>query len=63
VQNSTGESESAVADGAVTAKDHIQKTSTSVPEASTWGMMLLGFAGLAYAAYRRSAKPRLGALG
>ena len=27
-----------------------------VPEPSTWAMMLLGFAGLGYAAFRRSAK-------
>jgi hypothetical protein len=27
---------------------------TSVPEPSTWAMMLLGFAGLGFAAYRRS---------
>jgi hypothetical protein len=29
----------------------------AVPELSTWIMMILGFAGLAFAAYRRSAKP------
>ncbi len=32
---------------------------TAVPEPSTWAMMLMGFAGLGYAGYRRSAKPRL----
>ena len=32
-----------------------------VPEASTWGMMVLGFAGLGYAAVRRNARDRLGA--
>jgi hypothetical protein len=26
---------------------------TAVPEASTWAMMLTGFAGLGYAGYRR----------
>jgi len=26
----------------------------AVPEASTWAMMLLGFAGLGYAGYRRA---------
>jgi len=31
---------------------------TSVPEPSTWAMMALGFAGLGYAAFRRSAKAR-----
>jgi hypothetical protein len=29
-----------------------------VPEPSTWGMMMLGFTGLGYAAFRRSAKDR-----
>ena len=28
----------------------------AIPEPSTWAMMLLGFAGLGYAAFRRSAK-------
>jgi PEP-CTERM motif len=28
-------------------------TPTAVPEPSTWAMMLLGFAGLGYAGYRR----------
>jgi PEP-CTERM motif len=31
---------------------------TAVPEPSTWAMMLLGFAGLGYASYRRSHRPR-----
>jgi len=26
---------------------------TSIPELSTWGMMLLGFTGLGYVGYRR----------
>ena len=30
----------------------------SVPEPSTWAMMLLGFAGLGFAGYRRTRKPR-----
>jgi PEP-CTERM motif len=29
-----------------------------VPEASTWAMMLLGFAGLGFAGYRRAREPR-----
>ena len=33
-------------------------TLTAVPEASTWAMMLLGFAGLGYAGYRRVRAPR-----
>jgi hypothetical protein len=32
---------------------------TTIPEASTWAMMTLGFAGLGYAAFRRKAKPRI----
>jgi hypothetical protein len=31
----------------------------AVPEASTWGMLVLGFAGLSYAASRRNASDRL----
>jgi PEP-CTERM motif-containing protein len=31
--------------------------STAVPEPSTWGMLLLGFAGLGYAGFRRSKAP------
>jgi hypothetical protein len=31
---------------------------TAVPEASTWAMMTLGFAGLGYAAFRRNTKGR-----
>jgi hypothetical protein len=30
-----------------------------VPEASTWAMMILGFAGLGFMAYRQKAKPAL----
>jgi hypothetical protein len=30
-----------------------------VPEPSTWAMMLLGFVGLGFMAYRRKAKPAL----
>jgi hypothetical protein len=29
-----------------------------VPEPSTWAMMLVGFAGLSYAGYRRAREPR-----
>jgi len=32
--------------------------SSSVPEPSTWAMMLLGFVGLGYAGYRRAKTPR-----
>lgn len=31
---------------------------TTIPETSTWAMMMLGFGGLGYAAFRRSAKGR-----
>ena len=30
----------------------------AVPEPSTWALMLLGFAGLGYAGYRRTREPR-----
>jgi PEP-CTERM motif-containing protein len=33
----------------------------SIPEPSTWAMMLLGFAGIGFLAYRRSSKPALNA--
>jgi hypothetical protein len=32
---------------------------TAVPEPSTWAMMLLGFAGIGFMAYRRKSKPSL----
>jgi PEP-CTERM motif len=32
---------------------------TAVPEPSTWAMMILGFAGVSFMAYRRKAKPAL----
>jgi len=31
----------------------------SVPEAPTWAMLLIGFCGLGFMAYRRKAKPAL----
>jgi hypothetical protein len=34
---------------------------TIVPEPSTWAMLLLGFAGLGYSAFRRTAKSRVAA--
>ena len=33
--------------------------SSSVPEPSTWAMMVLGFAGVGFMAYRRKSKPAL----
>jgi hypothetical protein len=39
--------------------DVIQGQVTGVPEPSTWAMMILGFAGLGFMAYRRPAKPAL----
>jgi len=32
---------------------------TAVPEPSTWAMMILGFAGIGFMAYRRNSKPAL----
>jgi hypothetical protein len=37
-------------------------TTTGVPEPATWAMMVLGFMGLGYAAFRRSAKGRAPAI-
>jgi PEP-CTERM motif len=34
-------------------------SSSSVPEPATWAMMMLGFAGLGYAAFRRNAKGQM----
>ena len=34
-------------------------TATLIPEAPTWAMMAIGFAGLSYAAFRRSVKSRV----
>jgi hypothetical protein len=36
-----------------------QFVTSAVPEPSTWAMMLLGFAGLGFMAYRRKSKPTL----
>jgi hypothetical protein len=36
----------------------MEVSGTAVPELSTWTLMLLGFAGLGYAGYRRSREPR-----
>jgi hypothetical protein len=33
--------------------------SAAVPEPSTWAMMILGFAGIGFMAYRRKSKPAL----
>jgi hypothetical protein len=42
----------------VNASDYGTNGTWSVPEPSTWAMMLLGFAGLGFAGYRRTRKPR-----
>ena len=45
---------------AVTGNVLIQSISgTTVPEPSTWAMMLLGFVGLGYAGFRRTRKVRV----
>jgi PEP-CTERM motif len=38
--------------------ESFQISGTTVPEPSTWAMMLLGFTGLGYAAFRRAGKAR-----
>lgn len=42
-----------------TCVDNGRSPATAVPEPSTWAMMLIGFASLAYAAFRRAKRPRL----
>jgi hypothetical protein len=39
-------------------RDFIEGHTTSIPEASTWAMMLLGFAGLGFLGYRSARDPR-----
>jgi PEP-CTERM motif len=41
-----------------TTRNAFEFTLASVPEPSTWAMMVLGFAGLGYAAFRRNSKGR-----
>ena len=38
---------------------HVSLNVSAVPEPSTWAMMILGFAGLGFMAYRRKSKPAL----
>ena len=40
------------------AEDFLDVTG-AVPEPSTWAMLLLGFAGIGFMAYRRKSKPAL----
>ena len=37
----------------------VASVSSAVPEPSTWAMMLIGFAGLGYAAYRKTKTERM----
>ena len=37
----------------------VASVASAVPEASTWAMMLIGFAGLGYAAYRKTKTKRM----
>jgi hypothetical protein len=39
--------------------DVLLNVTAAVPEPSTWAMMILGFAGVGFMAYRRKAKPAL----
>jgi hypothetical protein len=43
----------------ITVGDEGLAVTSGVPEPSTWAMMLLGFAGIGFMAYRRKAKPAL----
>jgi PEP-CTERM motif len=48
-----------VAESGVVQIGSISNVVSSVPEPSTWAMMLLGFAGVGFMAYRRKSKPAL----
>jgi hypothetical protein len=45
--------------GAVTLDTNEVKIPSAIPEPSTWAMLLLGFASIAFMAYRRKSKPTL----
>jgi hypothetical protein len=45
--------------GTGTNQNFTLEISSAVPEPSTWAMMILGFAGLGFVAYRRKSKPAL----
>ena len=47
-----------IGDGVAVGNSPLSMTA-GVPEPSTWAMMVLGFAGLGYMAYRRRSKPAL----
>jgi hypothetical protein len=51
------ERQSGLAFGGVTAAG--LAVTPAVPEPSTWAMLLLGFAGIGFMAYRRKSKPPL----
>ena len=42
--------------------DKVTVSVAAVPEPSTWAMMILGFAGVGFMAYRRKSKPALSAV-
>lgn len=46
-------------EGNLSIDDLVVTTVAAVPEPSTWAMMILGFAGVGYMAYRRGRKPAL----
>jgi hypothetical protein len=46
-------------DGTYNVTFQILGTVSAVPEPSTWAMMILGFAGVGFMAYRRKSKPAL----
>jgi hypothetical protein len=57
LENCCGTSRSTGLSGAVGEAD----LTTAVPEPATWAMMLLGFAGIGFMAYRRKSKPLMAA--
>jgi hypothetical protein len=55
--NLHGVNNSVIGDGTITVGEAIPHAVAAVPEASTWAMMILGFAGVGVMAYRRKSKP------
>jgi PEP-CTERM motif len=49
----------ATSSGVITSLTGPSPITTAVPEPSTWAMMILGFAGVGFMAYRRKSKPAL----
>jgi hypothetical protein len=58
ISGSCGDKTCAAGTGLVGSGPGISTRTSTVPEPSTWAMMLIGFAGLGYAGYRKASAPR-----